>query len=115
MKRHRQPLEIASDMNVTNLIDTSFILLITFMLVAPQLKHGIQLELPEVVAPPMEQKSQKVWEISITSPFGRSERGEESEVVTVRRPMLRGDDFRPFAGPQGGGVFLYSVVNSTKV
>lgn len=46
--RHRQPLEVASDLNITNLLDTAFILLITFMLVAPQLEHGITVNLPEV-------------------------------------------------------------------
>ncbi|HUT23050.1 MAG TPA: biopolymer transporter ExbD [Sumerlaeia bacterium] len=52
MKRHRQPLEILAAMNVTNLLDTAFILLITFMLVAPQLNHGLKLKLPEVKEAP---------------------------------------------------------------
>lgn len=47
-KRHRQPLEIMSTMNVTNLLDTAFILLITFMLVTPQLTHGLKINPPRV-------------------------------------------------------------------
>jgi len=39
-------------MNVTNLLDTAFILLITFMLVAPRLNHGLELKLPEVKEAP---------------------------------------------------------------
>ena len=35
-------------MNLTNLIDTAFTLLIAFMLVAPMLKHGIDMDLPQV-------------------------------------------------------------------
>jgi len=48
MKRHRQDLEIISAINVTNLLDTAFILLVAFMLVAPTLKSGIQVELPKI-------------------------------------------------------------------
>ena len=36
MKRHRQPLEAQAAINVTTLLDTAFILLVTFMLVTPQ-------------------------------------------------------------------------------
>lgn len=48
MKRHRQPLEAQAAINVTNLLDTAFILLVTFMLVAPQLVHSMKVNLPEV-------------------------------------------------------------------
>jgi biopolymer transport protein ExbD len=46
MRRHRQDLEIFSEMNLTNMLDTAFILLLAFLLVAPMIKHGIELELP---------------------------------------------------------------------
>ena len=52
MRRHRQPLEIMAEMNITNLLDTAFILLITFMLVAPQLTHWVKISLPEVKKAP---------------------------------------------------------------
>jgi biopolymer transport protein ExbD len=39
-----------TEMNVTNLLDTAFILLMAFMIVAPAIKHGIELDLPEVGA-----------------------------------------------------------------
>jgi biopolymer transport protein ExbD len=48
MKRHRQDLEIISNINITNLLDTAFILLIAFMIVAPTLKSGIPVQLPKV-------------------------------------------------------------------
>jgi biopolymer transport protein ExbD len=50
MKRHRQDLEIFSEMNLTNMLDTAFILLLAFLLVAPMIKHGIELELPGTAA-----------------------------------------------------------------
>ncbi len=50
MRRHHRSLEIMSEMNLTNLLDTAFTLLIAFMLVAPMLKHGIELRLPKVDA-----------------------------------------------------------------
>lgn len=37
-----------TDINVTNLLDTAFVLLMAFMIVAPAIKHGIELELPTV-------------------------------------------------------------------
>lgn len=43
-------------MNVTNLLDTAFILLMAFMIVAPSIKHGIELELPTVSAQNMDTK-----------------------------------------------------------
>ena len=50
MKRHRDEIKPISEMNVTNLLDTAFILLMAFMLVAPTINHGIELELPRVTA-----------------------------------------------------------------
>lgn len=50
MRRHHRDLQILSEMNLTNLIDTAFTLLIAFMLVAPMIKHGIDIDLPKVSA-----------------------------------------------------------------
>jgi biopolymer transport protein TolR len=46
MRRHRQELQPFTEMNVTNLLDTAFTLLMAFMIVAPSIKHGIDLEVP---------------------------------------------------------------------
>ncbi|MBN1866575.1 biopolymer transporter ExbD [Candidatus Sumerlaeota bacterium] len=80
-KRHRQPLQIMSEMNVTNLVDTAFTLLITFMLVAPQLTHGVKIDLPNVKeAPPMSNEPAKTLVITIQ----KKEEGEERERVYVK-------------------------------
>lgn len=50
MRRHRQALQPFTEMNVTNLLDTAFILLMAFMIVAPTIEHGIDLDLPVVEA-----------------------------------------------------------------
>jgi biopolymer transport protein ExbD len=47
MRRHRQELQPFTEMNVTNLLDTAFTLLMAFMIVAPSIKHGIDLEMPQ--------------------------------------------------------------------
>ncbi|HOE96167.1 MAG TPA: biopolymer transporter ExbD [Candidatus Sumerlaeota bacterium] len=75
MRRHRRDLEVLSDMNLTNLLDTAFILLMAFMLVAPMLKTGIDLNLPRVGAGQL-QGQQKTVTISIAKPQveGQSER-----------------------------------------
>lgn len=51
MKRHRKGLEVISQINITNLLDTAFILLIAFMIVVPTLKSGIPVDLPKMASP----------------------------------------------------------------
>lgn len=46
--RHRQSYAPLAEMNLTNMIDTAFTLLIAFMLITPSIKHGLEIELPEV-------------------------------------------------------------------
>ena len=46
MKRRRH--DFKCEINVTSLVDVSLTLLIIFMLVAPMMKHGIDIQLPDV-------------------------------------------------------------------
>ena len=39
-----------TQINLTSLLDLTFMLLITFIIIAPTLKHGLQIDLPEVKA-----------------------------------------------------------------
>ena len=49
MRRHkRRELEVVSNMNLTSLLDVTFILLVCFMMVAPSLNSGLQLELTPI-------------------------------------------------------------------
>lgn len=77
IRRHREPPEVLASLNITNLVDTAFILLITFMLVAPQLNHGIKLDLPKVAAPTLDDDPTKTVEISIA----KKRPGEKSEWI----------------------------------
>ena len=79
-KRHRQPLAIHSEINVTNLLDTAFTLLIALMLVAPQLTHGIKIDLPNVQTPTMTDEPTKTLIITIQ----KRQEGEESEHIYVK-------------------------------
>lgn len=46
----RRTSRTLSEINVTNLVDVMFVLLVIFMLVAPLMKHGIDVELPRVTS-----------------------------------------------------------------
>jgi len=48
MRRHRRSLEPSAEINLTPMLDLTFVLLLSFMIVAPSLKYGVELELPAV-------------------------------------------------------------------
>ncbi|HLG05097.1 MAG TPA: biopolymer transporter ExbD [Gemmatimonadales bacterium] len=49
----RRRLPPTADINVTSLVDVAFVLLIIFMIAAPMMQGGIQLELPRAAAQPL--------------------------------------------------------------
>ncbi|HEX6135356.1 MAG TPA: biopolymer transporter ExbD [Longimicrobiales bacterium] len=49
----RQQLRINAEINLTNLIDVAFVLLIIFMITAPIMQGGIELDLPDADATPL--------------------------------------------------------------
>jgi len=49
----RQQMRINSEINLTNLIDVAFVLLIIFMITAPIMQGGIELDLPDADATPV--------------------------------------------------------------
>ena len=91
MKRHRQPLEVMADMNVTNLLDTAFILLITFMLVAPQLTHGIKVSPPEVDDTPQIDVDKGKTAIIVIQ---KAQPGEEEEWIYLDNERIEVDDIK---------------------
>ena len=69
MPRQRITTQPMSQINVTSLLDIVFVLLIAFMIVAPALKHGLDLELPRVGnAPALD--PQKPLNLLVTSTDG---------------------------------------------
>jgi biopolymer transport protein TolR len=53
-KRHR--FELNADVNVVSLIDVMLLLLVIFMITAPLMQGGVDIQLPETNAKPLESK-----------------------------------------------------------
>lgn len=83
MRRHRQDLQPLTEMNVTNLLDTAFILLMAFMIVAPTIKHGIQIDVPKV-----ENTKQMDSPKPMTVTIKKAERAEGSDEITFDQRRL---------------------------
>ena len=75
MRRHRRDLAPIAQINLTSLLDVTFVLLIAFIIVAPSLKYGIDLDLPTIQqgAPQLEQNQSRT--VTITVP--RSSNGTQ--------------------------------------
>ncbi len=54
MKRRSSGSGVKSEMNLTNLIDVVFFLLIVFMITAPLMAKGIKVDLPKAAANPLQ-------------------------------------------------------------
>src|SRR5689334_194347 len=98
-RRRRHRFELNADVNVVSLIDVMLLLLVIFMITAPMMQGGIDLNLPKADAPPMEAKD--ALEIEIHRD-GRIK--VEGNVISLR-------DFRvaakSYAGTRArGGVYL---------
>ena len=63
MKRSRGK-ELKQEMNLTNMIDIVFSILIVFIISAPLMSQGVKVDLPKAEAPTMEQE--KLLKVSIT-------------------------------------------------
>ena len=70
MKRSRGK-ELKQEMNLTNMIDIVFSILIVFIISAPLMSQGVKVDLPKAEAPTMEQE--KLLKVSITKDEGRDE------------------------------------------
>lgn len=53
-RRRQRRLSMAAEINITNLVDVAFVLLIIFMITAPILQGGIEVQLPEADATPLQ-------------------------------------------------------------
>ena len=63
MKRSRSK-QLNQEMNLTNMIDVVFAILIVFIISAPLMSQGIKVDLPKAEAPTI--KQEKVLKVSIT-------------------------------------------------
>lgn len=51
--RRRGTLPVNAEINITNLVDVAFVLLIIFMITAPMLQGGVEVQLPKADAAPI--------------------------------------------------------------
>lgn len=75
MRRHHKDLPLITQINLTSLLDVAFVLLIAFMIVAPSLKYGFELDLPTIKdgAPQMDQNQQQLFTILLPKPQNGSQ------------------------------------------
>ena len=62
--RRRESLKVNADLNLINLIDVIFAILVVFMITAPLMSQGVKVELPKAQASSLEEK--KAIEVTIT-------------------------------------------------
>jgi biopolymer transport protein ExbD/biopolymer transport protein TolR len=95
--RHRRGLPVNAEINITNLVDVAFVLLIIFMITAPILQGGIELQLPEAESRPLENSDALVVSVardgSLFIDRTRVESIEEFEQVVPT--LIGGDAKRP--------------------
>lgn len=82
-KRHRRPMQVMSDINVTNLLDTAFILIIVLMLIAPHLSQGIKLDLPTAASPSLDKDEKKTLIVSVKP----KQEGQSEQIIVDDRRM----------------------------
>jgi biopolymer transport protein TolR len=66
VKKSRRKRRVAADLNLTNLIDVIFALLIIFMITAPMMTQGVQVDLPKAEAENVE-TDEDVIQVSVTA------------------------------------------------
>lgn len=59
-RRHQEPVSAVADINIANLVDVVLVLLIIFMISAPLLQSGIEIDLPETKAAAIEEEAHGV-------------------------------------------------------
>lgn len=67
MKRHRRANKPVAEINLTSLLDVTFVLLIAFMIISPSVKYGVEVNLPTMQqgAPQIESSEANVATITI--------------------------------------------------
>ncbi len=81
----RNPLPITAEINVTSLVDVAFTLLVIFIITAPILQGGVEVELPRADAGPITQSEGVVVTI-----------GEDGSLYLDDAPMASREEFLEF-------------------
>lgn len=81
-RRRREPLPINAEINVVSLIDVMMLLLVIFMITAPMMQGGVEINLPVAEARPLEAKKSVVVTIL------------PNRMIMVDGTRMRYDEFR---------------------
>lgn len=101
--RRREPLRANAELNLVNIIDVIFAILVVFMITAPLATQGVRVDLPQVSAASVDE--QKTLEITIT---------REREILIGRAASsLRGFE-RDFRAAFDGDPETAILVNSDR-
>jgi biopolymer transport protein TolR len=60
-RTRRQDLPIKADINVTSLVDVAFTLLVIFIITAPMLQGGVEIEVPEADVAPLTSETEPIY------------------------------------------------------
>jgi biopolymer transport protein ExbD len=104
--RHRRGLPINAEINITNLVDVAFVLLIIFMITAPILQGGIELQLPEADATPIDQTDALVVSVGRDGDIfvGKTRVESLEEFEQIVPTLMGGDTKRPVSVKGDRGV-----------
>jgi biopolymer transport protein TolR len=98
-RRRRRPFELNADVNVVSLIDVMLLLLVIFMITAPMMQGGVDINLPQAQARPLESKSG----LTITVNRAGEIRIDEQKPLTLNEFRVA---FKLYANRTKGGVYL---------
>ena len=106
--RRRSQLKTIDEINMTPLIDLTFLLLIIFMITAPLLEYGVDVSPPEMDAAPIEDENSVVVNLNNRGEFTMDETAMSAEEITAALAakkqtaagkltvMVRADGGRPY-------------------
>ena len=60
-RTRRQDLPIKADINVTSLVDVAFTLLVIFIITAPMLQGGVEIQVPEADVAPITSETEPIY------------------------------------------------------
>lgn len=103
-RERRQKKALMSEMNVVPYIDVMLVLLVIFMITAPLLSTGVEVDLPNTNAKPVQSKNQSEAIILSVSSIGEwflkigestEQPVEQTEALRLTAEALRADPSRP--------------------
>jgi biopolymer transport protein TolR len=101
--RRREPLRANAELNLVNIIDVIFAILVVFMITAPLATQGVKVELPSAQAGSVDEKD--ALEITIT---------REREILIGRTPTTLQAFERDFRAAWGGNPETPILINGDR-